>query len=112
MYPKIKIDPGKGHSLIELQKSLDTDLQTENKTVIGAINEINEQLGFQSSIASVSNEFIIDKDGKLSIQAVPMEKVTGLQQTLDKMSVSEVSISRLTQNAKEIFVLNCNDEKR
>lgn len=44
MYPKILINPGKGHDNVELQKSYDTDLNTEDKTVTGAINTIMDAL--------------------------------------------------------------------
>ena len=44
MYPKIKVDPGRGRPLIELQQSYDTDLNTDNKTVVGAINELLDNI--------------------------------------------------------------------
>lgn len=40
MIPKIKVNVGKGYDPVELQQVIDTDLQTRNKTVVGAINEL------------------------------------------------------------------------
>ena len=43
MYPKIKINVGKGYDPVEMQQYTDTDLETENKTVVGAINELDQK---------------------------------------------------------------------
>ena len=40
MIPKIKVNVGRGLDPVELQQVTDTDLQTRNKTVVGAINEL------------------------------------------------------------------------
>lgn len=40
MIPKIKVNVGRGLEPVELQQVIDTDLQTRNKTVVGAINEL------------------------------------------------------------------------
>ena len=44
MYPKIKIKVGRGYDPVELQKHTDTDLTTEAKTVVGAINELHKSV--------------------------------------------------------------------
>lgn len=40
MKPRIYIKVGTGRDPVELQKALDTDLKTTDKTVVGAINEL------------------------------------------------------------------------
>ncbi len=44
MKPKISIKVGNGHDPVEMQKAVDTDLQTTNKTIVGAINELHDEI--------------------------------------------------------------------
>lgn len=108
MYPRILIDPGRGQPRIELQKSYDEDLQTKNKTVVSAINEIHSQLNRESPINAVSNEFTIVEEGKiLQLKEVPLEKVKGLKEELKQIKNEEVDVKRLIQEDGDVMVLNC-----
>lgn len=58
MIPKIKVNVGKGLDPVELQQFIDTDLQTRDKTVVGAINELLsriESLGVVETAKQVIN---------------------------------------------------------
>lgn len=109
MLPRILIDPGDNLPLVEVQKSYDTDLQTKEKTVVGAINEINKRLSSTSSINSTSEEFIVDGNGVLRINTISTDKIDGLNKTLDDLATGEVDVSRLSQNGKDVLILDCND---
>lgn len=45
MNPKIKVNIGRGRPPVEIQQLIDTDLKTESKTIVGAINELLETKG-------------------------------------------------------------------
>ena len=55
MKPKISIKVGNGHAPVEIQKAEDNGLQTTNKTVVGAINELRDE------IANLQNEGVGEK---------------------------------------------------
>lgn len=109
MLPKILVDPGRNQPLVELQKSYDTDLRTEEKTVVGAINEINEKLKSNSSIKSTSDEFVIDENGVLRINVISKDNIEGLNEDLKELATGKVDIHRLSQNGEDTLILNCND---
>lgn len=54
MIPKIKVDVGRGLDPVELQQVIDTDLQTRNKTVVGAINELLDKV---EDLEATGNEY-------------------------------------------------------
>ena len=112
MFPKIKVDPGRRKPPIELQKAYDTDLQTNSKTVIDAINEINEKVNGRTLIESVSNEFVISEGDKiLKIKAISKDKITGLNEVISELNESNINVNRLVQNEKDILVMNGGDSK-
>ena len=69
MFPKISVDPGRGKPPIELQKSFDTDLETNNKTVVDAINEINRKIGYDTYSNWTTNNPVLKK-GEVAIATI------------------------------------------
>lgn len=69
MFPRISVDPGRGKPPIELQKSFDTDLETNNKTVVNAINEINRKIGYDTYSNWTTNNPVL-KNGEVAIATI------------------------------------------
>lgn len=69
LFPRISVDPGRGKPLIELQKSFDTDLETNNKTVVCAINEINRKIGYDTYSNWTTNNPVLKK-GEVAIATI------------------------------------------
>lgn len=62
MIPKIKVDVGRGRDPVELQQLIDTDLQTRNKTVVGAINELLDKVEDLEAAGSESAKPVVNAD--------------------------------------------------
>ena len=86
MYPKIRVDPGRGEPLIELQKAIDTDLNTNDKTVVGAINELKTK---QETLESVTKPLIE------SINNIKDDRIVSL------------NVNKLFQESDDVLVFDC-----
>ena len=71
MIPKIKVNVGRGREPVELQQLIDTDLQTKNKTVVGAVNElyyeIKEGIDAASSVFNAETHYDFPSVGSVNM---------------------------------------------
>lgn len=67
-YPEILINPGRDHAPIEIQKAIDTDLVTEDKTIVGALNTLaNKSDAIETDIEELNIDTKEDKSNKVPI---------------------------------------------
>lgn len=92
MLPRIKVNVGRGYDPVELQQLIDTDLQTINKTVVGAINELLDK------VENIDPSTSFNPTNGALLETITQEKVdqwnSAQENTIEKIFVnnSEVSI--------------------
>lgn len=70
MIPRIKVNVGAGLDPVEIQQVIDTDLQTIDKTVVGAINELLDKVEELEAGSGESAKPVVNADTHYDFPAV------------------------------------------
>lgn len=101
MQPKIKVCIGRGYPPVELQQEFDMNLKTENKTIVGAINELLESGGSSKSVVNKNTHYDFPSVGSTDVIYKAQEEGLIYQWNPDELkyepigSVGEVDVSNI-----------------
>lgn len=89
MLPRIKVNVGRGLEPVELQQVYDTDLQTRNKTVVGAINELWADMAYSDNGFNPENGALLET----ITQGMIDKWNAGQPNTIEKIFVNNAEVS-------------------